>query len=253
MGFTREQVEAVQKKINLLSPLAREGISQDEFVQEAKKIEYIITAKRLAWYEEIKDGEHSHYLRDPGISDIQKAFWLIYGYKMRISKEYLEHSNIYAPIDFTDTGDGTSNLNTSIAIQAKNFCPYLEAFRIMGFDANNSTWLCKNVLEKPCEVLAQKINPDIMFFRDYGKIRPLTDYCIEGMVHKSYLGKLGRNFQNEQMNSVNYSCSDDSMLEFAQEHFAMINMMADEFVRTGQILRPPELVFNEKYRNIKTA
>jgi hypothetical protein len=215
-------------------------------VQEAKKIEHTIAANRLAWYEEIKDGDYSHYLRDPGISDIQKAFWLIYGYKMQIPQEYLGHANIYDPIDVTDIGGGISGLNMAIVIQAKNFCPYLDAFKTMGFDANTSKWLCKNVLEKPCEVLAQKVNPDIIFFRHYSKVRPVTDYCIEGMVHKIYLGKLGRNIQNGEVNAINYGYSDDKMREFTQEHFAMINVMADEFVRTGKVPEAPELVLRAK-------
>lgn len=69
---------------------------------------------------------------------------------------------------------------TPIKIKWKSydFCPYLEAVKILGMD---SRVVCKYATEFPVQVLLDILNPRLHFFRNYKKIRPYLEYCEEAI------------------------------------------------------------------------
>lgn len=63
-----------------------------------------------------------------------------------------------------------------IIIHSKNFCPTLEACKILGLDTKV---ICAAVSEKPTDLFLKEINPRLMFTRNYEKLRPRNGYCEE--------------------------------------------------------------------------
>ena len=63
-----------------------------------------------------------------------------------------------------------------IVIHSKNFCPTLEACKILDLDTRV---ICKNLSEKPTQGLLRQLNPNLIFKRNYNKIRPYAPYCEE--------------------------------------------------------------------------
>jgi hypothetical protein len=91
-----------------------------------------------------------------------------------IARGYFNEAGIEAQFLYLDD-QGHAFIN----IETKTFCPYLQAFRRLGFDAEKSAYLCEHTLERPCQVLVDKVNPRIKFSRNYHHVRPITDYCFE--------------------------------------------------------------------------
>ncbi len=67
----------------------------------------------------------------------------------------------------------------NIIIQSKNFCPTLEACRILSMDTR---LVCRLLTEKATTELLRQLNPQLYFERNYDKIRPLAPYCEEKIV-----------------------------------------------------------------------
>ena len=63
-----------------------------------------------------------------------------------------------------------------IVFHSKNFCPTLEACKILGIDTRK---VCKKINENSTDILIKQINSQLSFSRNYEKIRPYTDYCEE--------------------------------------------------------------------------
>lgn len=57
-----------------------------------------------------------------------------------------------------------------------NFCPTLEACRILGLDTRI---VCKHLTEKPTDAMVRRIDPRLRFSRNYGVLRPFSKYCEE--------------------------------------------------------------------------
>jgi len=167
--FSREQEASIERKVRLFSTILEKGLSKEELERRLELIEQIIIEKRLKWYE--KNKRQLAYLRKRGISDLQRAVGLLYAYHMKVFEGI-------TVVPFLDIEQGIF----SVDIQARNFCPYLEAFKRMRIKPEDSVRLCQQVLERPCQVIVGKVNPNIRFFRDYGHVRPLADYCDETMI-----------------------------------------------------------------------
>ncbi len=172
--FSQEQEESIKSKIDLFLPITEKGITQKELMQRLSIIEDKISKNRLRWYEEHKD--KLDYLKWEHITDLQKAFIMMFGHQMEINHKDLNTIPIY---------DEEQGIFTAY-IQAKNFCPYLEAFKRMEIKPDDSVQLCNLVLEKPCQLLIEKVNPKIRFFRNYSHIRPIADYCDERLMIRDY-------------------------------------------------------------------
>lgn len=124
--------------------------------REWNGIERELTEKRVKWFE---DNKASIFKRLKG-SDVEKAYHLIL-------------TKIGIKEDDTPIVEKTEN---SIVFHSKNFCPALEACRIMGLDTRE---VCKAIFEKPTQELIKRINPKLKFRRNYKRIRPYTPYCEE--------------------------------------------------------------------------
>ena len=69
-----------------------------------------------------------------------------------------------------------------LVIHSKNFCPTLEACKILGMDTRE---VCKKINEEPTQAFLQQIDSRLMFTRNYDAIRPYKDYCEEKIILKN--------------------------------------------------------------------
>jgi tRNA(Arg) A34 adenosine deaminase TadA len=63
-----------------------------------------------------------------------------------------------------------------LVIHSKNFCPTLEACKILGLDTRD---VCEKLSEEATQTLLQQLNPNIRFERNYDRLRPNKSYCEE--------------------------------------------------------------------------
>lgn len=66
-----------------------------------------------------------------------------------------------------------------IVFHSKNFCPTLEACKILDLDTR---FVCRHLTELPTTELVRQIDPRLRFIRNYHKLRPYQDYCEEMFV-----------------------------------------------------------------------
>ncbi len=66
--------------------------------------------------------------------------------------------------------------DTRIVFHSRNFCPTLEACRILGLDTR---FVCKHLNEDATNRLIRKIDPRLRFSRNYEKLRPYSPFCEE--------------------------------------------------------------------------
>lgn len=145
--LTPRQREAVEEKKRQLQQVVEGGLSVQELAEQ-------ITKRRLKWLE-----ENRHLLRED-LPLPEAAFRLIVH----------EHMNVREGIEMEMVSD---NL---LKAENRNFCPYLEACRELGLDTK---YVCKEIGEPSLVAFFQKINPRLHFSRDYDKIRPHHDCCVE--------------------------------------------------------------------------
>jgi len=58
---------------------------------------------------------------------------------------------------------------THLTLASRNFCPTLEACRILGLDTR---FVCRHLTEEPTEVLLRLVDPRLRFTRTYDTLRP---------------------------------------------------------------------------------
>lgn len=63
-----------------------------------------------------------------------------------------------------------------IMFHSMNFCPTLEACKILGLDTR---YVCKRLNENATDMLVRQIDPRLRFSRNYEKLRPYSAYCEE--------------------------------------------------------------------------
>mgnify|MGYP000902522275 FL=1 len=63
-----------------------------------------------------------------------------------------------------------------IVFHSMNFCPTLEACKILGLDTR---FVCKRYNEQSTDLLVKQVDPHLEFARNYEKLRPHADYCEE--------------------------------------------------------------------------
>lgn len=66
--------------------------------------------------------------------------------------------------------------DNKIVFHSMNFCPTLEACRILGLDTR---LVCRRMNENSTDALVKKIDRRLSFSRNYDKLRPYTPYCEE--------------------------------------------------------------------------
>ncbi len=110
-------------------------------------------ARRTAWYR--------RYARTPGKGDPLERAYRILLQKLGIGEDQ-------APVVHRD--------ETSIVFHSRNFCPTLEACRILGLDTRR---VCRLSSEKSTDALVKLVSPNLKFSRNYQRIRPCADFCEE--------------------------------------------------------------------------
>jgi len=63
-----------------------------------------------------------------------------------------------------------------IVFHSKNFCPTLEACKILGLDTRR---VCKRLNEASTDALIKQIDGGLAFSRNYDNLRPYAEYCEE--------------------------------------------------------------------------
>lgn len=148
--FSQAEKDAIEEKLELLQRYAN-GLATLEELAELN------TKRRLEWLEKNK-----HLLDDyDHLSLPEKAHRLL----------YLEHMKINPVHSIVENISGNK-----IRIESHNFCPYMEASKILGLDTR---LICKEFGEPSCSEFVKVIDPSLKFYRDYSKIRPYHDYCEE--------------------------------------------------------------------------
>ncbi|WP_022664331.1 nucleoside deaminase [Desulfospira joergensenii] len=113
------------------------------------------TRKRLEWFEAKVSSCH-------GFSDDKiKA-----GYQLLLSRFNIREDQ--API--------VERTGKKILFHSKNFCPTLEACRILDLDTR---YICRYYNERSTDLLVKQIDKNLRFTRNYKKIRPYSEYCEE--------------------------------------------------------------------------
>ncbi len=113
------------------------------------------TERRLAWYRQHKD---LLSLEGSVVERGFQAFLLEYVGTSPEEHEIVEKSP------------------TRIVYRSYNYCPTLEACRILGLDTRK---VCRLAYERPAQAFLAQIDPRLVFRRNYEQIRPYTPYCEE--------------------------------------------------------------------------
>jgi len=111
--------------------------------------------KRICWYKK------NHEKLEINFNDL-----LLSGYEMILKKLEIEPEE--APV--------IMKTENKIVFHSKNFCPTLEACKILDLDTRI---ICKEVNEKPTDALIKQLSGKLEFRRNYDKLRPHCDYCEE--------------------------------------------------------------------------
>jgi len=142
-----EQQRAIEEKKKQLQQVIEGTLTAQELADK-------ITRRRLEWLE-----ENRHLLREDCPLPEAAYRLMIYDH-MKAEGELL--------LDM--------NGNNSLRVEARTFCPYLEACQQLGLDTKE---VCKEIGEPSIIAFFQEIDPNLQFRRDYNKIRPHHDCCVE--------------------------------------------------------------------------
>lgn len=151
-GFSVAENYAIQEKYNLLKKVKDGRLTK----QEARDL---ITRRRVKWF---KDNGSEALEKYDGLPDHEKACRIIVYDHMKIKQD--ENSRIELVT------------NDFLILYSANFCPYLEACKLLGMD---TVEVCRDIGEQSIQALAQLVNPMIVFGRDYDHLRPNKDFCWE--------------------------------------------------------------------------
>ncbi len=149
--FSKEQQKAIIEKLEQLKKVKEGRMNSDELAK-------IITKRRINW---IENNLERMLIKYKGLSPEETAYRIIFFDHMKINPKDSEMIRI-SP--------------TKILIKSYNFCPYLEACNQLHLDTK---FICKEIGEPSINEIAKRIHPDLVFSRDYSKIRPDNDSCEE--------------------------------------------------------------------------
>jgi tRNA(adenine34) deaminase len=116
--------------------------------------------KRIEWYK-----------KNQTQLGINNRDLVVSGYELLLKKLEIEPEE--API--------VMKTKNKVVFHSKNFCPTLEACRILDLDTR---MICKEVNEKPTDALVKQLSDRLEFARNYEKLRPYCDYCEEMVLSK---------------------------------------------------------------------
>ena len=144
--FTQEQQKTIDEKVRLLTKI-RDG------TLSPKKLADMITQRGLDWLE-----SNRPQLNRENITPEMAYKFMIY-WHMKV-----------------EDGIKISMNGRVLRVEARNFCPYLEASQLLEMDTR---FVCKEIGEPSLRALFQQMNPRLHFLRDYERIRPHHDCCLE--------------------------------------------------------------------------
>lgn len=144
--YTPAQKAAVEKETELL----REAGDED-----LRALNEHSARKRLAWYKREKAG-----LGLPQNDPLQAAYELLV---VRFGVQTRE-----MPV--------REKTETRILFHSMNFCPTLEACRLLG---RETCQVCRLLNEEATDRLVKQVDGRLRFGRNYEKLRPVTAYCEE--------------------------------------------------------------------------
>lgn len=113
-------------------------------------------SRRIKWYEE----NHAAF------GFINNEDILGSGYELLLARFKITENE--API--------VKKTDREIVFHSQNFCPTLEACRILGLDTRE---ICKKLNENSTDILIKQVDKRLRFSRNYEKLRPYSEYCEE--------------------------------------------------------------------------
>jgi len=144
--FSREQEVLIQTEMERLR-------DADDAALAALNEDSVL--RRVVWYKENKD--RLSFLSEDLLDSAYQLLLTRFG----ISPEE-------API--------VSRNENQITFHSQNFCPTLEACKLLGLDTRH---ICKCINEDSTNQLIRQIDPRLTFSRNYEKLRPYSPYCEE--------------------------------------------------------------------------
>lgn len=111
--------------------------------------------RRIAWFE---DNKHRFDFLSNDLLDA--------AYRLLLAR--FDITADQAPVVFKN--------NQKIVFHSQNFCPTLEACKILGMDTR---FVCRHLNEDATNQLVQQIDPRLRFSRNYENLRPYSAYCEE--------------------------------------------------------------------------
>ena len=144
--YSPEQRAAIEREMERLrdaDDLALRALNEDS------------TRRRVAWFT-----EHREELPLPEDDPLEAGYRLLL-LRFGISPEE-------APV--------VQRTEHSITFHSQNFCPTLEACRLLGLDTRH---VCKYINEDSTNALLRELDPRLRFSRNYEKLRPYAPYCEE--------------------------------------------------------------------------
>ena len=150
--FSKPEQKAIEEKIAQLKRVRKKELTPGELAS-------LITKRRIMWIK-----EHLEEMLDK-YSDLnpeEQAYNIVFFDHMKICPEHSKMNRISL---------------TKIRIESHNFCPYLEACKILDLDTK---FVCKEIGEPSIQKMIEVINPKLKFSRNYIKIRPYNEtFCEE--------------------------------------------------------------------------
>lgn len=98
--------------------------------------------------------------------DVFEQFYIRF---LRLEREHVEI------LELTDTG---------LVTVSRNPCPILRLTLILRMDTR---YTCRLVSETVCRYVLRRMNPRLVFERDYSHIRPYRDGCLEKITFEKQL------------------------------------------------------------------
>lgn len=146
-----DEERAIQEKFEQLKRIKEGSLSSSE-------LRGMIMDRRLNW---IKDNLDKMLEKYRGLSPEEQAYRIIYFEHMDIDKKDSKMTRVS---------------EKKIRIDSYNFCPYLEACKLLNLDTR---FICRFIGEPAVQRMIEVINPNLRFSRNYENIRPYSLFCEE--------------------------------------------------------------------------
>lgn len=142
-----------------------------EVRQEVKKLRNATAEKLKQYNDQSAQTRIQWYRKQIPNRALQALDKVEQGYRMLLKR--LNVTEDQAPLVHTEHG--------KIVFHSKNFCPTLEACKILQLDTRI---VCKLYNEQATDALLKQIDPKLRFTRNYERLRPAAEYCEELILYE---------------------------------------------------------------------